>query len=124
MVKSVYDYITKEELEASSGKTYSNINEMFTDEIIVAQISMAERVVNDIKKKSFSGTIPDDVIVATLLIAKRLMNNLIIELGFGKEGEEPIEVIDNELIKSLLTDSSKKYDYKLKQNVTSRFFED
>lgn len=120
---SDYEYITVAELETYTGIDYSAKDATFTNGVIEAQISLAERIVNDIKRGSYSGTIPDDVVAATYLLSKRLMNNLMIEFGYGSEGDQIIQVLDDVVIHLLSGLSSKKYDYKLITNITSRFFD-
>ncbi len=119
---SEYAYITVANLETFMGEINLETVYGYIDATVEVQISQAEKYVNDIKKQTYSGTIPDDVVAATKLMAKRLLNNLMIEDGMGGEGEQPVEVVDD-LILMLLADTSKKYDYKLITNVTSRFFE-
>jgi len=121
---SQYGYITVQDLEDYAIYDYSARDKRYTKIVIEAQISQAERLVNDYKRQSYSGTIPDDVKTATLYISKKLMNNILIEDGYGREGEEiDMNLVDN-FVREILTDSSKKYDFKLKTNVTSRFFTD
>jgi len=119
---SEYQYITVADLESYHGDI--NYNDQFglDDGVVEANISLAERNVNKIKRTSYTGTIPDDVVAATLLMAKRLMNNLIIEFGYGSEGEQIVPIID-ELVLNILSDTTTKYDFKLIRNITSRFFE-
>lgn len=122
MTASEYGYITVAQLEAHTGVDYSVLDATFTDGVIEAQISLAERIANDIKRQSYS-TAPDDVVAATYLMAKRLMNNLMIEFGYGSEEDQIVQVLDEMVVHILSGLSSKKYDYKLITNVTSRFFE-
>ena len=119
---SEYGYTTVTILENYHGDINYESQYSFDDTTVEAQISLAERNVNGIKNTSYSGTIPDDVKSATLLMAKRLMNNLIIEFGYGSEGDELVEVIDD-IVMGLLTDTSRKHDFKLIENVTSRFWD-
>ncbi len=119
---SDYEYITVANLEAYHGDINYDTQFGLDDGVVEANISLAERNVNKIKKTSYSGTIPDFAISATLLMAKRLMNNLIIEFGFGSEGEQPVKVIDD-VVLGILSDTATKYDYKLIKNVTSWFLD-
>jgi len=120
---SEYEYITVAELETYTGIDYSALLATFTNGVIEAQISNAERICNGIKRGSYtSTTVPDDVEAATYLMSQRLMRNLIIEFGYGNEGEEKVQVIDEVVIKMLAALSPKKYDYKLRTDVTSNFF--
>ena len=120
---SEYEYITVAELEAYSGMDYSAIDSLFTNTVIEAQISNAERIVNGIKRSSYTGTIPDDVEAATYILSQRLMNNMIIEYGYGFEGEIKVQVIDDVIIKILSLSNAAKYDYKLRADVTNNFFD-
>ena len=118
---SEYEYITVTDLESYHGDIDYNTQFGFDDGVVEANISLAERQANKIKRKTYA-TAPDDVVAATLLMAKRLMNNLIIEFGFGSEKDQIVQVIDD-MVLNLLSGTSTKYDYKLITNVTSRFFE-
>lgn len=118
---SEYEYITVAELEAYTAIDYSVIDASFTNTVIEAQISIAERTANDLAGTSYA-TAPDDVVAATYLMAKRLMNNLIIEFGYGSEGETVAQVVDD-IVLGLLKETSAKYDYKLKTGVTDRFWD-
>lgn len=120
---SIYQYITVAELEAYTGMDYSAIDALFTNTVIEAQISNAERMVNGIKRQSFSVTPPDDVEAATYIMSQRLMNNMIIEYGYGFEGEIKVQIIDDVIIKILSLTSAAKYDYKLRTGVTNNFFD-
>ena len=119
---SIYQYITVAELEAYTGMDYSAIDALFTNTVIEAQISNAERMVNGIKRTSYT-TVPDDVEAATYILSQRLMNNMIIEYGYGFEGEIKVQVIDEVIIKILSALSAAKYDYKLRTSVTDNFFD-
>lgn len=119
---SDYSYIIVADLEAYHGDIDYDAQFGLDDGVVEANISLAERNVNKIKRTSYSGTIPDFVKSATLLMAKRLMNNLIIEFGYGSEGEEQVKVIDD-VVLGILSDTSTKYDYKLIKNVTSWFLD-
>lgn len=78
---SVYGYITVANLEAYSGIDYSATAGAFTDAIIEACITQAERMINTKCGSTFTGTIPDAIIAATTEIAYRLMYNRMVWLG-------------------------------------------
>ena len=119
---SVFQYITVAQLEAYSGIDYSVLDATFTNTIIDTQISIAEYLVNDIKRQSYTSA-PGDVVAATYLLSKILMNNMMIEFGYGAEGEVIEDVASNEEVRKMLSGlASKKYDYKLVNDVTSGFF--
>ena len=118
---SEYEYITVADLEAYSAIDYSAKAAVFTNAVIEAQISYAERLANFEKKQSYTSA-PDEVVAATLEMAKTAMNNLIIEFGWGAEGETISRVLDDE-IKGLLHESTAKLDYKLLTGVTDRFWD-
>jgi len=119
---SDYGYTDVAGLEAFAGQDYSAINAKYVDGIIEAQISQAERIVNEYKRQSYSGTIPDDVKSATLMIARRFMKNILIEDGHFEDDQVVIEDYIGQITRKLLKDSSKKYDIKIITNVTDNFF--
>lgn len=122
---SAYEYITADELEAYAGKDYSTIDSKYTSSIIEANISQAERIVNEYKKNTYSGTIPDDVKAATLIISRQLMKNMLIEDGHGaREDWVVIENFVTRVCQVLLRDSATKYDIKIISDITSHFFTD
>lgn len=116
---SEYQYITVADLEAYHGDLNYQVQFGLDDGVVEANISLAERNVNKIKRTSYAvaPATPDDVVAATLLMAKRLMNNLIIEFGYGSEGDQIVPIID-ELVLGILSDTTTKYDFKLIRNIT------
>lgn len=69
-------YVTISELEAYTSYDYSEINSRYTDVIIDAVITQAERIVNSYTRQSWSSqNVPDNIKGATLEIAARLMHN-------------------------------------------------
>lgn len=61
-------------LEAYAVNDYSAIDARYTDGVIEAKITQAERWVNEYCGQTFTGTIPDGVVFAVLEMAKYLMN--------------------------------------------------
>lgn len=76
---SAYEYITGDELEAFAINTYATTDATFTEAPVMAQVSQAERWVNEYCGQTFTGTIPDGVVFATLLMAKYLMDKQMVE---------------------------------------------
>ena len=75
---STYGYITVADLEAYASTDYSAVDADYTDAIIEAQITQAERIINVNTGTTFTGTIPDAIVMATLDVAMRLMYNRMI----------------------------------------------
>ena len=121
---SDYEYTDVAGLEALAGQDYSAINSKYTDSVIEAQISMAERICNEYKRQSHDGGVdtPDDVKSATLMIARRLMKNLLIEDNIFEDDQVVVEDYIGMITRKLLKDSSAKYDIKIKTGVTDNFF--
>lgn len=118
---SEYEYITVAELETYTGIDYSAVDALFINGVIEGRISMAERIINKIKKTSYTAA-PDDVVAATYILSQRLMNNLMIEYGYGFEGEITVQVVDDVILYLLTGSQPLKYDYKLRTGATDRFF--
>ena len=106
-----YEYITVAQLESYAALDYSTIDAAFTNTVIEARISYCERIANDIKRQSYTSA-PDDVVAATYLMSMRAMHNLMMEHGYGDEGEMMVQIIDEEIL-HILDDSTARHDYKL-----------
>lgn len=121
---SVYEYTDVEDLENFAGypwavpgtpdatEGYSNILAKYTNIVIEAQITQAERIVNVYCHTTFAGTIPDGVVATTLELSKRLMYNLLLEDDQLEDGaSEKSAVIEGDtglerlLSEYILTDS-------------------
>lgn len=93
MTSSAYGYCTVANLEALTNIDYSAVDSSYTDVVIEAHISQAERLVNSHAGQSFTGTIPDVVVFLTLDVASKLMHNDMLLKGitdrenFGKPYE-------------------------------------
>lgn len=81
---TAYNYTNVSGLEDYTGTDYSTIDSTYTDTVIEAKISNAERIVNAICRDDFSGTIPDGVKAATLQISANLMHNQMVMDGYAK----------------------------------------
>jgi len=98
---TAYNYITVSDLEDFTGTDYSAVDSDYTDTVIGAKISNAERIVNSICRDDFSGTIPDGVKAATIQIAANLMHNQLVNDGYA---ENRIKAFDKS-IEAILEDS-------------------
>jgi len=78
---STYEYIDVSALENFTGHDYSTVDAAYTDDVINANITIAERIVNSLCNQTFSGTIPDEVVSATTIMAASLMRRRMIEDG-------------------------------------------
>jgi len=70
---SVYAYITGDELEAYTGIDYSANNAIYTEAIVMAKVTIAERMVNAYLGVSTAQTKTDGIKVATIIVAAHLM---------------------------------------------------
>lgn len=110
---SIYEYQNIEGLEARSGIDYSVKLAKYTDTIIKAQISQAERLVNTKCNTSFTGTIPDAVVYVTTELAYRTMYNMMIwdgPLGTREKNERLMPLWDetwDKLLKPFLAENAK-----------------
>ena len=82
---SEYEYITGDELEAYHIHDYSAVDATYTEAVVMAQVSQAEKWVNEYCGQSFTGTIPDGVDFATLEMARHNMEKIMIADGYLKE---------------------------------------
>ncbi|MFX1371337.1 MAG: hypothetical protein ACFFCE_05710 [Promethearchaeota archaeon] len=103
---SEYEYITGDQLEDYACKTYANLIPSYSEAQVVAKISMAERIINSIEGKSFSGTIPDRIITATTLLAERMMILQMIKDGHTIEIKKSVEEFMDYIIKTILKKNS------------------
>lgn len=84
--KSTYEYITGVELESFTGGVFLTMDALFTEVVVMGQVSEAERWINEYCKKSFTaGAAPDGVETATLNLARYYMHILMHENGHLKE---------------------------------------
>ena len=69
-------------LEAFSGTDYSVVDTLFTEAVVMAQVSEAERWINEYCKKTFTASAaPDGVETATLNLARYYMHIQMLENG-------------------------------------------
>jgi len=104
---SVYGYITVSDLEKYASIDYSAVSSQFTDDVIEAQISNAERQVNvycNKENEGFSDPIPDSVVSVCLELSRRYMSNLLTREGFGN----PNRLFDLEEVSIWKDDGLKK----------------
>ena len=99
---SVYEYITGDELEAFAVQTYLSVDARYTEAVVMAKVSVAERIINEICRKSFTSPIPDGVVAATILIAERLMFNQMVKDGKAMEGSEKVKEFIDQVIEIAL----------------------
>ena len=72
---STYQYTTGDILEAFHICDYSTIDALYTEAAVMAQVSHAERWVNEYCGQTFTaGAAPDGVVSATLEMARYFMN--------------------------------------------------
>ena len=84
--KSTYEYITGDELEAFAIATYLSIDELFTEAAVMAQVTEAEKWVNEYCKQTFTaGAAPDGVKAAVKNLARYYMLLQILEKGYTEE---------------------------------------
>lgn len=96
---SLYQYCTVAELEAYAGVDYS-LYSGYTDTVIEANISQAERLVNGYMGISFTGTIPDIIKYTALELARRTMFNLMIHDSIaGYSEKKPFLPLFDEYLK-------------------------
>ncbi|MCP4550883.1 MAG: hypothetical protein GY834_02330 [Bacteroidetes bacterium] len=107
---STYEYTTVAALEALMALTLDAVDARYTDAVVEAKITQAERWINEYCGQTFTGTIPDGVVFATLEVAKFFMNLQMLE-------DEWIEEIPNkfkdvlEIVKEPLADNKVSMDY-------------
>lgn len=104
---STYQYITGDELEAFAVTDYSVADTLFTEAAIMAQVSEAERWVNEHCKQTFTaGAAPDGVKTATLNLARYYMHVQMLENGHIDEMpatlDEIIEICKIALVNNVL----------------------
>ena len=88
---STYGYTTVAALESFASTDYSAVDSDYSDTVIEAQITQAERLINSHMGTTYTGTIPDAIVAAALDISMRLMYNRMIY-------DEHIENVQAQLI--------------------------
>ena len=120
---STYQYCTGDELESFAINDYSVTDALFTEAAVMAQVSEAERWVNEYCKQTFTaGAAPDGVKTATLNLARYYMHVQMLENGhidempakLGAVIEICIEALKNNIIK---IDYSSSTDFDLRNLV-------
>ena len=71
---SVYGYITGDNLEAYTGIDYSANNAVYTEAVVMAKVTIAERMIHGYLGVSAAQTTTDGIISATTVIAAHLMS--------------------------------------------------
>ena len=109
---SEYGYITVAELENYAGLDYStDKSSTYTDAVIEAVISQAERMVNAYTGQSYSGTISDAVKYASMDVAFKTMHNRIISDGIFDRDNPPkrYDVLLTDEMKAILSKTEAFY---------------
>ena len=88
---STYGYTTLVALELFAVEDYSARSATFTDTVIEAIITQAERLINVYCHTTFTGTIPDGVVAVVLELAFRLMYNRMLFAGAVDRDNFPAE---------------------------------
>jgi hypothetical protein len=102
---SAYQYISVADLENYTGHDFSALKNGYSDTVIEAWISLAERMINGLINTSYMGTIPDAIKSATLLLTSRIARNRLMDDGFLEEDykekkvKEPL--IDEDIMRIL-----------------------
>jgi len=71
---SEYQYITGDDLEAYTGIDYDANNAVYIEAVVMAKVTIAEKMVNSYLGVTGAQTITDGVEVATTIIAAHLMS--------------------------------------------------
>ena len=95
---SAYGYITVAELEAFAVTDYGTVDASYTDAVVEANISQAERLVNIYVGQTFTGTIPDGVVYVVLDVSFKLMHNRMVEEGI-MDRQNPKKYFEDQLTK-------------------------
>ena len=93
---STYGYITGDDLEAFAANTYVSTDALFTEAVVMAQVTQAELWINEYCNRPddpFTGTIPDGIKFATKHMAKFFMNFQMLENGHIEEMPMTLEQI-------------------------------
>jgi len=98
---SDYDYITVALLEAYTGINYETTSATYTDAFVLAQISIAERVVRSIAVDPPT-TATDEIYAATMILSERFMRNVMIIDGFAEEIPQSIKAFLDDLVNLIL----------------------
>jgi len=71
---SVYGYITGDNLEAYTGIDYSANNAVYTEAVVMAKVTIAERMIHGYLGVSAAQTVTDGIISAVTMISAHLMS--------------------------------------------------
>lgn len=119
---SVYGYITGDNLEAYTGIDYSANSAIYTEAVVMAKVTIAERMVNAYLGVSTGQTITDGVITSTIMITAHLMS-MDMQIQATNNPISDTYIINTiNILKEFLGESSKKRDFALKTDVTDRFW--
>ena len=95
MTTSEYGYATVANIEAFTGIDYSTKHDTkFTDILIEAKITIAEKMINSYLGVDGAQTINDGIEACTIIIAAKILNNSLIEIGIHGKEEHTLEIID------------------------------
>ena len=98
---SDYGYITVALLEAYTGINYETTFATYTDAFVLAQISIAERVVRSISIDPPT-TATDEIYAATMILSERFMRNVMVADGYAVEQPQSIKDFLDNLINLIL----------------------
>ena len=92
---STYEYCTVANVEAFTAIDYSALHATkFTDALIEAKITIAERMINAYLGSNGAVSKTDGVITCAIIISAKILHAAIIELGFHGSVEHQRELID------------------------------
>lgn len=95
MTTSEYSYATVANIEAFTGIDYSTKHATkFTDVLIEAKITIAEKMINSYLGKDGALTITDGIEACTIIIAAKILHNSLIEIGIHDKEEHSLEIIE------------------------------
>ena len=110
---STYGYITVANLESYTGIDYLVTSATYTDVFVEVQISMAERLVNQICVVAPGAT--DGSYFATMVLSERLMRNVMVGDGFAAEMPQSIVAFFDYLITIALKPDINRKDIGIKR---------
>lgn len=99
---SEYGYITVALLEAYTGINYETTSAVYTDAFVLANISIAERIVRSMSVDP-PATATDEIYAATMILSERFMRNVMLTDGFGAEMSQDIKNFMDVLISTILS---------------------
>lgn len=98
---SDYGYITVALLEAYTGIDYETTFATYTDAYVLAQISIAERIVRSMAIDPPAAA-TDEIYAATMILSERFMRNCMITDGFAEAMPQDIKSFLDKLVDLIL----------------------